>query len=154
MESAPAPRPPAIVAFERLYLGSTLLYVIVSAVFWSQTRELMLAFQGAQGVAGMITGIMVVTLLITLGASLLLWWLVARQRSVVGKWLVVATEVIGVIGGLFALLRLIQGSTPNAAQSAMTLVVTALAVAAAAMLFRADARAWFGETVANEEVVP
>ena len=32
------------------------------------------------------------------------------------------------------------------------LVVTALAVAAAVMLFRSDARAWFGEDAAEEPV--
>ncbi|WP_419808788.1 hypothetical protein [Sphingomonas sp.] len=157
MDATASPRPPSIAAFERLYLGSTALYVIVTLIYWSATREMMAASSQVQSnpqVGGMIGGIMIGSFAVTVLVALLLWWLVARGRSVVGKWLVVGTEAIGAIGGLLALLRLARGTAGDLTQALLGLLVTALAIAAAAMLFRADATAWLTEGVVDEEVQP
>jgi hypothetical protein len=141
-------RPPSIVLFERLYLGSLALYLINSAVFWSSNRAIAMStpqVQASPEAASMVGVIMVASLAITAGISLLFWWLVARQRSTVGKWLVVATEVIGALFGLFALFQLVRGVAPNVPSAALGIVSTALAVVAAIVLFRPDATAWLGE---------
>ena len=151
------PRPPSIIAFERLYLASLLLYIVVTAVFWSRTRETMLTMPQMQAnpdMAGFVDAIMIGSFAVTVGVALLFWWLVARARSVAGKWLVVVTEAIGAVFAVFALLRLVQGVADSAVGSAVSLLVTGLAIAAAVMLFRPDARAWFGEDTAAEELLP
>ncbi len=149
------PRPPSIIAFERLYLGSIVLYIVNAALFWSATREIMVQtpqIEANPAMAGMVGGIMAGSLIVTVLVSLLFWWLVARARSVAGKWLVVGTEAIGAIFGLLALLRLARGTAPIPTATALGLIATGLAVAAAAMLFRADAGSWFDPV--DEEVVP
>ena len=149
------PRPSSIVSFERLYLGSTALYVINAALYWSATREIMASTPQAQAnpaVVSMLGAIMTGSLALTVVVSLLFWFLVARQRSVVGKWLVVVSEAVGVLFAAVALLRLARGTSPNPPSVVMGLVSTALAVAAAVFLFRPDAKVWLGEdAIADEE---
>lgn len=142
------PRPSAITAFDRLYLASIAVYVIAGLAFWSTTRELALdnpAVQANASIAPLVGPIMAGSLIVTVLISGLLWWLVSRQRSVAGKWLVVVTEALGGLFGLWTLAQLAQGSSPNPAGTALNLVATALAVAAAAMLLRRDAAAWFDD---------
>lgn len=148
-------RPPSIISFERLYLGSIALYILNAALFWSQMRGAMdqsPQIQANPDMATVVGGIMVGSLVVTVLVSILFWWLVARQASVAGKWLVVGTEAIGALFALFALYKLATGSSPNPAGTAVGLVVTGLAIAAAAMLFRPDAKVWLGEdeTVSDE----
>lgn len=141
-------RPSSIVAFERLYLGSIAVYLLNALVFWSTNRELMNSMsqiRSAPGLAELIGPIAIATLVVTVLISLLFWFLIVRKRSAVGKWLVVATEVIGVLMAVPALISLVSGTAPNPPGVALSLLATALAVAAAAMLFRADAKAWFAE---------
>ena len=148
------PRPPSILLFERLYLGSLLLTVIGTVMFWSTTRDLMLAMPNVQGndsVATLIPAIMVGTLIVTLLASLLIWWLVARAGSVIGKWLAVGTEALGALFAVLAVLRLVRGTTGDLPQSLINLAASVLAIAAAAMLFRADAQPWFRDEVTGGE---
>ena len=138
-------RPPSIVAFERLYLGSILLTVVNAIVFWSFNRNAIAAMpqvQESPGLAALINIMLVVSLAITVAVSLLFWWLVARVGSVVGKWLVIVTEGLGVLFAILPLLNLIRGHGANVPGTIVTLVCTALAAAAAAMLFRADADDW------------
>lgn len=139
-------RPPSIVAFERLYLGSILLGIVNAIAFWSINRAAILDLpqvQASTGMTGMVDGMLIGSLAINVAISLLFWWLVARQGSVVGKWLVVVTEAIGLVMAILPLLRLLRGTAGNVPGTVLALVSTALAVAAAAMLFRADANGWF-----------
>ena len=141
-------RPPSIVLFERLYLGSLAIYLINAAMFWTQSRDTVAAMpqiQANPAIAALVPPIMLGSLAVTVLFAILFWWLVARQRSEVGKWLVVVTEAIGGLFGLFALLQLVWGTAVNPTAAAIGLLATALAVAAAVVLFRPDARAWFGE---------
>ena len=140
------PRPAAITLFDRLYLASIVLYVLNAAIFWSQTSALateMPQVQDNPAVASMVGGILIGTLVVTVALSVLFWWLVSRQRSEAGKWLVIVTEAIGALTGLWALVTLARGLAPNPTNAAISVVTTALAVAAAAMLLRADAQSWF-----------
>lgn len=111
-------RPPSIVLFERLYLGSLMLWAVNTALFWSRTREIMAQnpqLQANPQVAAIVAPLMIASLVATVGVSLLFWFLVARRGSVAGKWLVVVTEALGALFALIAILRLVQGRTPNIA---------------------------------------
>jgi hypothetical protein len=140
-------RPPSILNFERLYLASIAVYVLGTILFWGQAREAALAapqVQAAPAIATMVPGIMIGSLLLIVLASLLFWWLVARARSVVGKWLVVVTEAFGVLYALYLLIGLASGAAMTGS-IVVSLLATVLAAAAAVMLFRADATAWLNE---------
>ena len=139
-------RPSAIVWFERLYLASIGIYVANALVFWSENRALMETVpqvRAAPALTGLIGPIAIATLAITVLGSLLFWFLVVRRRSAAGKWLVVVTEVVGVLAAVPAILALARGTAPNPPGVALSLLATGLAVAAAAMLVRSDAAAWF-----------
>lgn len=141
-------RPPSIVAFERLYLGSIAVYIVNAVIFWTANREMMNMMgrvRATPGLADLISPIMIVALLATVLVSVLFWYLVVRKRHVAGKWLVVVTEAIGAVLALLALGRLVGGTAPNPASILLGLVSTALAIAAAIVLFRPDARTWLGE---------
>lgn len=139
------PRPSSVALFERLYLASIAVYFFNAVLFWSGTRALMAAtprIQADAAMAALVTPIMAVSLAVALSLSLLFWMMVVRWRMVTGKWLVVVTEAIGGALGLVSLVRLLGGHSPNPGSVALGLVSTAMAVAAAAMLFRPDAAAW------------
>ena len=141
-------RPPSIVLFERLYLGSLLLWAINTAAFWSTTRQVMAdnpTYAANPQIQAIMVPLMIGSVAVVALVSLLLWYLVARQASVAGKWLVVVTEALGVLAAVMTLYRLVSATTGSPVMAAIGLVVTALAVASAVMLFRPDARAWLGE---------
>ena len=141
-------RPPAIQLFERLYLGSLALYLIGAALFWGRTQATIAAMpqlQANPAIGSFVIVIMVGTIVVIAAASLLFWWLVVRQRSAVGKWLVVVTEALGALSALATLVQLLRGLSLNPAGSALNLVATARLVGAAVALFRPGADAWFAE---------
>ena len=141
-------RPASIIRFEQLYLASFALWAINALANWSTARATLVnnpQIGANPGMAGMVGGMLGVGAVIVAGVSLLLWWLVARKASVVGKWLVVVTEGLGVLFALFGLLALVSGRAPSALLAISGLVATALAVAAAVMLFRPDADAWLSD---------
>ncbi len=141
-------RPASIINFERLYLGSFVLWAINTFASWSTMRAMIANNPqvAANPMAGSVMGSMLGTsAIITAAVSLLLWWLVARKASVVGKWMVVVTEGIGALLALFSLVALATGKAPSMLLGLSSLVATGLAIAAAVMLFRPDARAFLGE---------
>lgn len=145
-------RPHSILAFERLYLGSIAVSAIQAGLFWPQFRASMAAMPQVQNnatVASIMGGVMGMLLIAILLFSLLFWYLVARARSIAGKWCVVVTEAIGAVVAVPALLRLARNGTDNPTSLALGLLATVLAIAAAAMLFRADAGTWL---YADEDV--
>ena len=144
------PRPPSIIAFERLYLASLAVYLVSGFLSWTTARETALSATGARGnteaMQAAIGPVMLVTLAVTVLVSVLLWYLVARRRSIVGKWLVVVSEAIGAVLAVLAIVQLVASGAPNAAGIALGAISTALAVVAAVMLFRPDTKPWFGES--------
>ncbi|WP_174279928.1 hypothetical protein, partial [Sphingomonas bacterium] len=140
------PRPAAITLFDRLYLLSILVYVVNAAFSWGKMQAVMLeqpAVQANPAMGPVITGAAIGWLVVVVLVSVLFWWLVSRARSQAGKWLVLVTEAVGVLIGLWALVQLARGVSPNAPGTAIGLVSTVLAAAAGAMLLRADAQPWF-----------
>ena len=149
-------RPPSILLFERLYLGSTALYLINAVLFWAGAREAMLMtpqVSANPAIARLIPGIMVGSLALSVGLSLLFWFLVARRGSMAGKWLVVVTEGLGACAALLAIVRLLRGA-PFGISIALGFIATAMAIAAAALLFRPDAQRWLGAGEARLDKLP
>ncbi len=141
-------RPPSIVRFEQLYLASIAIWLLTTLGFWSVNRHMIEANPQTAAnpqMQSFALTLMVVSAAVVLGASLLFWWLAARKGSPVGKWLVVVTEAIGILFALYALYLLVSGAAPNVLNAVGNLLSTALAVAAAALLFRPDANVWFAD---------
>ena len=141
-------RPPSIVNFERLYLGSIALGLVNTAIGWQARQDVLAANRAVAGnpqVQATLAWLLPLVTVIGLAISLLLWFLVARRGSVVAKWIVTVFAGIGVLTAIGVILTLVRGLSPSLIVSVLGLVTTALSVAAAAMLFRADALPWFGE---------
>ena len=134
-------RPPSIVRYERLYLASFVLGLVVSATSWSQRAAIL----GANPLLAAATWVLPVTQAISIAVALLLWYFTARAPSVVAKWVVVVFAAFGVLSILLSLGTLAMGRAANATTVALSVVTNALYVAAAVQLFAADAQLWFGE---------
>ncbi len=135
-------RPKSIRWFGRLYLASTLLWLIDAALAWQNTRQTIAespqaAQLGTDTVVSLYVGLMVAVTILTI----VLWYFAAQQRAVAAKWIVVACFAIGLmlnlpgqIGNMRSALTIADG---------IDIAVTVLTAAAVAMLFRRDAVAWF-----------
>lgn len=131
-------RPPSIILFERLFWSSILVSVVTTIVTWSNMAAEFDREAGAGRSAGSF-GVVFVILVISLAIVLALWYAIARRGSNVAKWIYV---VLTAIGTLQALAALFGPAETGALSLAGSLLSTALSVASAAMLFRADAVAW------------
>ena len=141
-------RPPSIVSFERLYLGSIVLGLVNTAIGWKAREDLLNANPAVAGnpqAQAMLAWMLPAATVVGLAISLLLWFLVARKASLVAKWIVTVFAGFGAIGAIGVLWTLVRGLSPSLLVSVVGLVTTGLSIAAAAMLFRPDARLWFGE---------
>lgn len=135
-------RPESIRRFDFAYLGS----LVLSAVDFVLERDALtsrLAAQSGEGGIAMsgsiVTGVFVAWMVFLV----FLWFLAARQRATIAKWVIVLLVAIG----LYAVPALFSGTfTLAKTVSAMSLVLSLLAVY---YLFKPDAKAWF----AGEEAV-
>lgn len=151
-------KPRSIGRFELFWWGSTLFWALGRLFAWRRVQNGLSSRLGEAAaadpnVAAVASGAQWAAVALVLAATALLWWLVARRASVIGKWLVVAIAAAGVVQALVLAFQLIGGANFHALSYPSFLASFALTVAAAAMLFRDDARAWFGEFdgVADEE---
>jgi hypothetical protein len=133
-------RPHSILLFERLYLAAWAIGLISTIVTWQASQEMVMR---NPAIAQIGPGFLYATTAVRLLLPLLLWYLVARRASVVAKWLLVGLFAIGVLGLGWAVA---MGTIRLNTGSAVTALVFALQAAAVAMLFRADATAWFART--------
>ena len=136
-------RPQSIVRYERFYLTSFVLGLVVSALTWSgraavMARQPILAGQTWPLWLAVILGIVV---------SLTLWYFTARTPSVVAKWIVVVFAGFGAIGILTSIVQIATGRIPIGVPTVVGLADHVLYIAAAVLLFRRDATAWFDHTV-------
>ncbi|WP_294354886.1 hypothetical protein [uncultured Sphingomonas sp.] len=138
-------RPASIVTFERLYLAGFALSLVSWVVGWPAMQAKLAANPQTAPFGWMLF----VMLGLNIALTLLLWFFTARRASVVAKWIVVVLAGLSALRFLFNLPAALGGavSAPSLILSTLT---TALSVAAAAMLFRFDARVWFGEDVTDE----
>lgn len=139
-------RPPSIVRYERLYLASFVLGLVASAINW-QGREAQLASNPA---LANLQWLAPVSLVIGIVIAVTLWYFTARRPSAAAKWVVVvfaALSVLGIVGNIFTLLK---GGPVIAV--IVGLVVSALYIAAAVLLFKPDAKLWFGERIDGDDL--
>ena len=154
-------RPNSIIMFERLYLASLVVVVIQSIAAYFFMREAfgqMPAAAEMPGMGGMFSGIMigsiVIGLLFSVGIPLLLWWLAARKRVEVAKWLLLIVSVLSVLGWLANLIMLLvmpeavaRDLASVAGWQAVLVAIDGvgevLGVVALWYLFRPDATDWF-----------
>lgn len=120
-----------------LYLGALAIGLITTLLTWNQTIALM---QVDPSTAAVATPIMIGSLVIGFGISLLLWFLVSRMRSTIAKWVLTVFFVIGVLSVLFTFAN---GTFPPGLAGVLSIVSTVLQGVAVYMLFRPDAVAWF-----------
>ena len=127
-------RPKSIELFDKVYLGSLAISVASVALSWSaMVRE----FDGVVPGAGA-TGV-AVSIAVGFALSLLLWWLIARRASNLGKWVLVVLTAIGIF---MFLSSLFTATVPKDLSFAVTIVTNLLGVYAVWLLFRPDAVAW------------
>lgn len=134
-------RPISIVRYERLYLASFVLGLIVSAMSWTQRTAMVAANPVLANIGWILPAFQIVGVVITL----LLWHFTARSPSVVAKWIVVALAVLSVVGVGMSLVSVANGRTMIGTTSIVSFAADALYVAAAFFLFKADAKLWFAE---------
>ena len=133
-------RPQSIVTFERLYIAAFVLGIVSIVQTWS----IQTAMLDRDPRLAAIWWLPHASLAMRCVIAGMLWYFVARQPAVVAKWIVVALAGYGAILLAMLLYGLVTGAAsiaivvPSAAQNI-------LYIAAAAMLFRPDAREWFGE---------
>ncbi len=132
-------RPKSIVNFERCYLGSVVLSVVNAAMTWKDVNS---TVEAAQTRAMLGDWFMPLAMVFGVTISLLLWYFTARSASVVAKWVVVVFFGFSLVGFLATLA---MGSRPEGIPGILSVVTLVLNAIAVWLLFRPDARAWFGE---------
>ena len=134
-------RPVSIVWFERFYLASLVLGLLSTMINWSTISAAALATPGAPG---LVTSpiFMIVIMAISIGFSLLFWYLIARRGSKVAKWIL----VIFVVVGLLSLPGVLRNPLYGTSMVAMALINYLLQLAAVVCTFRSDTHDWFNGT--------
>lgn len=140
-------RPQSIVNFERCYLGAVLLGFIATALNWKHMQA-KVAVQQTEAMIG--AWYMPTILAISLLINLLLWYFAARRGSKVAKWIVVVFFVLACFGTAMNIAR--HNYAPGIA-GVVSVAVFVLNAIAVWLLFRPDAKAWFGEPATPAEVI-
>lgn len=130
-------RPESIIAFERLFLASLALSLVLAAMSYEQIERAAAAEPGLQQL-GLGSGFLIGTLAVSYAVYLLLWYLIARKAVGAAKWVLAVLVTFGVLFSLPSMLQAPMGLT-----MLLSLAAYALEVAAVVYLFRADASAWF-----------
>ncbi|KQN26577.1 hypothetical protein ASE86_10860 [Sphingomonas sp. Leaf33] len=138
-------RPKSIQQFEILYLVAFLLGLVSTWQSWS-AQSTMLANSVGRDSGPMLS---YAAIALRAAVALALWYFVARKRSVIAKWIVAACALWGAILLVMVVLGLLSGATAPAI-GVVAILQNLLYIAAAGMLFRPDARGWFGETTRVE----
>ena len=132
-------RPKSIVRYEMFYLAAVLLGIAATAMSWGaniNTDEM----KQIQGVFG--TSFLPIFFVFVYTLSLALWYFTARSPNIAAKWIVTIWFMLSLIG---LVMSLGQGQVPTDLSSVLSLAAIALNAVAVYLLFRPDARAWFGE---------
>ena len=139
-------RPASIVLFERCYLGGVVVGLVNTAMSWNATvtrlsEDPAAAQMGASVGMGALIGGTVVGILI----SLFRWYFTARAQSVVTKWFITVFFVLGALGLIWSVVR---GTSPQGLSGVLAVIGWVLDGIAVWLLFKADSKIWFGESVA------
>lgn len=141
-------RPKSIQRFDMFYLGALALGLVNTALSWNATMERLNAEAATAAIA---TPMMVGSVAIGFGISLLLWFFTSRMRSTIAKWIVVVFFVLGVLSLLFSLLN---GQFPGGIGAAVSVIAIILQAVSVYMLFQPDAVAWFKGEPTGDPATP
>jgi hypothetical protein len=136
-------KPESIRRFDLFFLASLALLAVGFFISFDATVASIQAQTAAKGLqvgSGFVVGLFVVVLAI----NLLLWFLVSRKGITIAKWLIVLLVLIDLIG----IPSLISGDLT--APKMISLLRIALETVAIAFLFKADAKAWFAGSSADD----
>lgn len=140
-------KPPSIVRFEQFYWASVILGLLNTALNWNTSRATLAANQ----LLANATWFLPLMQIIGLAIAVLLWVFIVRRPSIVAKWVQVVFAAVGAFGVLSALFLVGVGRAPLSLQLAIGLIGNILYVAAAVMLFKPDAKVWFGEGLDDDD---
>ena len=82
----------------------------------------------------------------------MLWFFIVRRPSVVAKWVQVVFAAFSAFALLSALFLVASGRAQIGLQVVVGLIANILYIAAAVMLFRPDAKVWFGEGLDDDDI--
>lgn len=160
-------RPNSVITFERLYLVSLAIVVAQQIAGYFLARDVFARMPNGQELStAMNSAILLVifafVFLLLIGIPLLLWWLAARKRVEVAKWLLVAVSVISILYWLAGALVWAIMPIPPAESAAFDDVWNVqpilialdglselIGVVALVFLFRRDATEWFRTATPN-----
>jgi len=140
-------KPPSIVRFEQFYWASVILGLINTGLNWRTSQAALSANPVLAGMTWLLPAMQVVGLAVTV----LLWFFIVRRPSVVAKWVQVVFAGFGALAIASAVVLIAMGRSSLNAQIVVGLVANILYVAAAVMLFKPDARLWFGEGLDEDD---
>lgn len=123
-------RPQSIKMFDMLFLGSLALGLINFFFAYDST---MAELEGT----GMGTTFVFASLIVGYGINLLLWYFVSRRASNIARWIFIVLTAIGLAFIPFALADIPM------VELVLTLIVTAMQIAAIYFLFQPDAKLFF-----------
>lgn len=130
-------RPASIIRFEQFYGIAIILGLAGTALSWGSDKAV-----AAREQLGTSASIAVIA--VSIAVQLLLWFFIARKASPIAKWIFIVLLVLGVVGILVSVFAVVAGLA-SAFEFAISVAATGLDVAAALMLFRPDAEAWFND---------
>lgn len=132
-------KPNSIKLFDRFYLGALALGLANTVIHWDADAA---ALEAAESGVPLGSGFFILTTAAGFIISLLLWYFVSQRASNIARWLLTVLFGLGLVGFLAgaAMAATMIGEAP------MLLGVLGLSLEAVAvwMLFRPDAKAWFG----------
>lgn len=140
-------KPPSIARFEQFYWASVILGLINTAMNWSASQ----AALAANPMLAQATWFLPVMQAIGIAIAVLLWFFIVRRPSVVAKWVQVVFAAFGAFGVLSALFLVAAGRAPIGLQVVVGLIANILYIAAAVMLFKPDAKVWFGQGLDEDD---
>ena len=130
-------RPRSIELFEKVYLGGMVFGLIVAALRWDEMSATFNTPELKSFGAG--SGLLIISIAISVIFSLVLWYFIARRASNIGKWIYVVISVFAVFSVISAM---VTPSSPKGLLLAGNLITMGLQLNAAWLLFRPDAVAW------------
>src|SRR5690349_16814723 len=132
-------RPASIISFERFFLGA-LVTDVLAAILALESN--LAALKANPATAGIGSGTLIVLLLGYVALGLGLWFLAARKRSVLAKWIL---SIWFVVATCMLALSLYQGQFFGLAVY-LGWIAYALRAKAVSDLFKPDADAWFAKS--------
>lgn len=133
-------KPNSVRWFERLYVASILIWLVLTGLEWQATKAQVEAASTGQMGANVMVNIFVGFLVFQAVLAVTLWYFAARQRSDVARWVLVFCLLCS---GWSLYVRL-TAPVRDALPTAMGVAVFVFNLVAVVMLFRADAAPWFG----------